>query len=147
MKKIDKPIYIRLGKQLKEARLRKGYSLAEVAEMVGRSKVSIKRYEDATVRIDMDTLNKLSSILDMQVMDVSATIDGKEFGRQLELYPKLEVLLPEDRELQEANEYFTKFADKVMDKFVHSDISLQKSILIMLKFSDDEVADVMKFLH
>ena len=147
MKKLDKPIYVRLGKQLKQARLNKGYSLAEVAEMVGKSKVSIKRYEDASVRIDMDTLKKISDILGMQVMDTQGVYNGEVVDHVINLYPKFEEMIQHDEELQEAGRYFERLSERMMKEFIHLDINLQKSILMMLKFNDDEIDEVMKFLH
>ena len=64
MEGIEKSIYEAVGKQLKAARKKKGYSLVEVAKMVGKSKASIKRYEDADVRIDIDTLEAIGRVLD-----------------------------------------------------------------------------------
>lgn len=147
MKKLDKPIYVKLGKQLKQARLNKGYSLAEVAEMVGKSKVSIKRYEDASVRIDMDTLKKISDVLGMQVMDSTAEYNGEIIERVVNLYPKFEDMIQYDEELQEAGRFYERLAERMMKEFRYLDINLQKSILMMLKFSDEEIDEVMKFLH
>ena len=147
MKELDKPICVKLGKQLKQARLNKGYSLAEVAEMVGKSKVSIKRYEDASVRIDMDTLKKISDILGMQVMDTQGVYNGEVVDHVINLYPKFEEMIQHDEELQEAGRYFERLSERMMKEFIHLDINLQKSILMMLKFNDDEIDEVMKFLH
>lgn len=147
MKELDKPIYVKLGKQLKQARLNKGYSLAEVAEMVGKSKVSIKRYEDASVRIDMDTLKKISDVLGMQVMDTQGVYNGEIVEHVINLYPKLEEMIQYDEELQEAGRYFERLSERMMKEFIHLDINLQKSILMMLKFNDEDINEVMKFLH
>lgn len=147
MKDIDKPIYVRLGKQLKEARLKKDYSLAEVAEKIGMSKASIKRYEDASSRIDMDTLNRIADILDMQVMNTTAQYNGKTIEHEVFLCPKLETLLPGDRELQKANQYFESLTEKIMDRFKCLDVNLQKSILMTLNFSEEEISEAMEFLH
>lgn len=69
MKKIDKPLYITLGRQLKEARLKKGYSLAYVGDSIGKSKASIKRYEDGVMRIDKETLDLLCNVLDVKPLE------------------------------------------------------------------------------
>ena len=147
MKKIDKPLYVNVGRQLKEARLNKGYSLQEVADLVGKNKTTIKRYEDATVRVDMDTLKKIADVLGMSVMTPSVTYDGETYIHQIGLYPKLEEMLKYDKTLQRADEYFNDFTAKFVTKFTHLDINLQKSILIMMDFTDDEINELMKFLH
>lgn len=78
MKKIDIDLYENLGRQLKAARIKKGYSMSQLGEIVGKSKPSIKRYEDATVRVDMDTLQRLCNALDMD-------IDEFKFSQQHEV--------------------------------------------------------------
>lgn len=51
--------YVEVGTYLKSLREKKGYSLVEVGDRVGTSKVSIKRYEDGDRKIPLEMLNKL----------------------------------------------------------------------------------------
>ena len=145
MKELDKPIYVKLGKQLKQARLKKGYSLAEVGEKIGKAKATVKRYEDAAVRIDMETLKKMSDFLDMNVIDVSAQLDGEEVEHTFLLAPKMSEYAPDDKEVQAFTAYLTKLQEKIFDKFMHLGIDSQRIILLMLKFED--VEDILKALH
>lgn len=147
MDKLDAPLYVQLGKQLKQARTAKGYSLQYVADKVGKSKVSIKRYEDAKVRIDMDTLKQIADLLGMQVMDSKAFYNDKEIEHNINLYPKFEEMILYDEELQKAGQYWENVMAKLSENFVHSDVNIQKSVLMMLNFSDTDIDEVMKFLH
>ena len=147
MKKIDKPLYVHLGQQLKAARLKKNYSLQDVADLVGKNKATIKRYEDATVRVDMDTLEKIANILDLQIMDVTTSFNGNEVEHNFGVYPRLDILLSNDKELQQANEFMNRFSNRFMERFIHLDVNLQKSILMMLNFNEDEINELMEFLH
>ena len=91
MKDIDRPLYVRIGQQLKTARLKKNYSLQDVADLVGKNKATIKRYEDATVRVDMDTLEKIANILDLQIV-----FNGNEIERNFGVYPRPDIQLSEE---------------------------------------------------
>ena len=70
MSKIDKPLYERIGALLKEKREAKGYSLSQIGDMIGKSKVSVMRYEKGAQRIDYDTLSHLCKILGINIMDL-----------------------------------------------------------------------------
>jgi transcriptional regulator with XRE-family HTH domain len=139
MKKIDKPIYVQLGNQLRAARLNKGYSLAEVANMVGKSKVSIKRYEDASVRIDMDTLESLANIYGMDIMDVTSTNPDNTINSMPFLVRKLDDdYIANDKELQRYYAYLTALSNKMFDNFMELDVDSQRIVLMMLKMDDIE---------
>ena len=75
--KIDKEMYVKLGKQLKKARMEKGYSLAEVGRLLGRADMTIKRYEEAKSRIDINTLQRLCAILGIDDFDYTYIYGGQ----------------------------------------------------------------------
>lgn len=148
MKKLDKPLYVYLGQQIKEARLRKGYSLQHVADMVGVNKTTIKRYEDAITRVDMDTLNKIADVLDMQVMNGTAEYNGETIERHLGLFPKLnEQWIEQDRDIQKYNAFLVNLSEEMIIKFLSLDINSQKIILLMLNYSDDEANKVLAYVQ
>lgn len=149
MNEIDKPIYIELGKRLKDARHRKGYSLEDVANAAGKNKATIKRYEDASVRIDMDTLYKICNFLDVTPTTVSLHKDGLNFGvQEIRLVPKMHIteeMALQDKEVQEMNLFLSKLSDQMIENFIHTDIDNQRIILMMLKI--DNIEEILKKLH
>lgn len=151
MRKLDKPLYEDLGKQLKRARLEKGYSLEDVAKMVGKSKVSIKRYEDANVRIDMDTLNCICRALSLTPVIMSRQMDGLDIEEpKVYLAPSAGTIspgFPTDGEVKSFTRYLQDLSDRMFDDFMHLDISSQKIILMTLKFTDEEIEDIIKTIH
>lgn len=72
MTKFDRQLYIEIGKQLKQARVKKGYSLDELSDalMGAKTKSTLKRYEDGESRIDMEVMQALCSILDLDMGQV-----------------------------------------------------------------------------
>lgn len=56
----------KLGKELKRARKIKGLSLVEVGKAVGKSYITIKRYEDGENKADKETLNAIRKLLDLR---------------------------------------------------------------------------------
>lgn len=72
MTKFDKQLYVEIGKQLKQARLKKGYSLDELSEALFcvKTKSTLKRYEDGESRIDMEIMQAICSILDLDMGEV-----------------------------------------------------------------------------
>jgi len=62
--------YIELGDRLRTARTKKGYSLQDVAERVGKSRKTILNWETGTHKIDMDVLKRVCDILDLDVRKV-----------------------------------------------------------------------------
>lgn len=140
MNEIDKPIYVALGKQLKEARLRKGYSLEYVGDLVGKSKVSIKRYEDGVMRIDVDTLELICSVLDVKPMKVGLPTDSNIVDRVVLVPKDFEPLpfIPNDMPIP-------NLADTMFKKFLDLDIDSQKIVLMMLKMDNiDEIMELLK---
>ena len=65
MTKFDKNLYIEIGKQLKEARQRKGLSLQDISVALGgsKSKQTIMRYERGTTRIEAETMKEICHLL------------------------------------------------------------------------------------
>jgi len=61
--KIDTDLYMRLGEELKQARIKRRMSQRDVADVMGVSHVSIARYENGQTRIDMETLDRLCKVL------------------------------------------------------------------------------------
>lgn len=83
MNKIDKDLYMRLGRVLKEAREKKGLSLAQAGEKVGRHKASIMRYEQGASRIDMETLSELCQLYGLTIKDLPKPEGSEDFDDEL----------------------------------------------------------------
>ncbi len=144
MKEIDKPLYVKIGKQIKEARIEKGLTLAEVGEKVGKTKVSIKRYEDASVRIDMKTLREICDILDLQVVDaVMLDKNSNETEHIISLYPKGYV--EDDMGFEEFGKYLDELSEQMFENFMHLDIDTQRIVLMMLKM--ENIDEILSELH
>ena len=65
MTKFDKSLYKELGKQLKAARLAKGWSLQDVSDKIGgiKTRQTIMRYENGETRPDINTIKALCNVL------------------------------------------------------------------------------------
>lgn len=145
MEEFEKPLYESLGRQLKEARRRLGYSLDEVAEIVGKSKASIKRYEDATAKIDKSTLDKICTALDVEAISYTISIDG-EYERKIALTAKSDDSENENiTELQEYMAFLKALSDKLLENFMKLDTDQQRIVLMMLKF--ENVEEVLNRIH
>lgn len=143
MKEIDKPLYVKIGKQLKEARIEKGLTLAEVGEKVGKTKVSIKRYEDASVRIDMKTLREICDVLDLQVIDaVMLDKNNNETEHIISLYPKD---YDDDLGFEEFGRFLDELSEQMFENFMHLDIDTQRIVLMMLKM--ENIDEILSELH
>ena len=64
------------GKILKVARLMKGYTLQKVGDMIGKSKVSVKRYEDGVVKPKGKTLERLCDALGIGTIATEEYVNG-----------------------------------------------------------------------
>jgi transcriptional regulator with XRE-family HTH domain len=61
-----------LGRTIREARLRKGMSLGQLASAVGRSSSSVRRWERGEVAPAATVLSKLEAILEIDRVDLDA---------------------------------------------------------------------------
>lgn len=101
-------------KNLKYYRLKKKMSMKDLAEACGISSMAISNYESGKRKPDMETINKLSTVLGVYVVDFLAsrnsnlTFDHREFRKH-------SVLTKSQQEyVQEAvEEYFSRFFDAV----------------------------------
>lgn len=75
MVKFDKDLYVEIGKQLKEARLRKGMSLQDVSDAIGgdKTKQTIMRYENGTTRVETELLKRICNVLSLDSQEVMDT--------------------------------------------------------------------------
>lgn len=82
MTKYDKGLHVEIGKQLKEARIKKGMSLQNVSDAIGgiKTKQTIMRYENGTTRIDEPVMEKVCATLGLNVNEV---VKKAEFQRAM----------------------------------------------------------------
>ena len=115
MDKLDKDIYVELGKSIKRARREKGVSLRELGNAVGKTYTTIMRYENAECRVDMVTLQSICSYLGIPIPDLSSTID---------------------------NYRSNDLKEQLFNKLVGADKHIQIAVLTLLGFDDAiELAD------
>ena len=67
MKEID---YIQIGLSIKENRKKLKLTQTELAEMIGKTESSIRKYEKGLIKIPNDVLEKLSNIFNISVFDL-----------------------------------------------------------------------------
>lgn len=65
MSTYDKQIYEHLGKRLRQLRKAKGYSLAYVAERLGKTKKTVQRYEMGMHRMEVSTIRQLADLYEI----------------------------------------------------------------------------------
>jgi transcriptional regulator with XRE-family HTH domain len=69
---IDMGLYTSIGKQIKSARKSKGISLDTLSDLIGglKTKSTLKRYEDGTSRIEVDTLKIICDQIGLDYLKV-----------------------------------------------------------------------------
>ncbi len=83
MPKVDKSLYVEIGKIIKHERRKKKISLDKLVDMLGgeKTKSTLKRYEDGTSRIDVDVLASICNKLDIDYKDVVATAKARSISK------------------------------------------------------------------
>lgn len=83
MPKVDKSLYVEIGKIIKHERRKKKISLDKLVDMLGgeKTKSTLKRYEDGTSRIDADVLASICNKLDIDYKDVVATAKARSISK------------------------------------------------------------------
>ena len=78
--KFDKALFAEIGKQLKEARIKKGMSLQDMSDAIGgiKTKQTIMRYENGETRIDTETMDAICNVLGL---DAETVIDIAQIER------------------------------------------------------------------
>ena len=61
---------IKIGEKIKKYRKEKGYTQKQLAEKCGLSEISIKKYETGNVTPSYESLNKVCSILNVELKDI-----------------------------------------------------------------------------
>ena len=85
-----------LGKNIKKARIAKGYSQKQLGDMVGLSRVAITQFEGETNKIAYDTVINLSEILNIPEQDMFP-----DFKKQREYITKEEIKNNPDKYAEE----------------------------------------------
>lgn len=130
MVKFDKDLYIEIGKQLKEARLRKGMSLQDVSDAIGgdKTKQTIMRYENGTTRIETELLKKLCNILSLDPQEVLDTATyNKLLNSHYEFYYRMAKQAPSPKgkmAIESKNELLTAYES--------ADDKTQRAVRILL---------------
>lgn len=83
MPKVDKSLYVEIGKIIKHERRKKKISLDKLVDMLSgeKTKSTLKRYEDGTSRIDVDVLASICNKLDIDYKDVVATAKARSISK------------------------------------------------------------------
>lgn len=85
MVKFDKSLHQEIGKQIKEARIKKGMSLQDMSDAIGgiKTKQTIMRYENGDTRIEAEVMKEICRVLGLDCDDV---IRKAEMARYLDAY-------------------------------------------------------------
>lgn len=69
---IDMELYVSIGKQIKEGRIKKGISLDTLSDLIDgiKTKSTLKRYEDGNSRIEMDILKLICDQIGLDYLEV-----------------------------------------------------------------------------
>lgn len=83
MVKFDKSLHQEIGKQIKEARIKKGMSLQDMSDAIGgiKTKQTIMRYENGDTRIEAEVMKAICRVLGLDSGDV---VRNAEMARYLD---------------------------------------------------------------
>lgn len=85
MVKFDKSLYQEIGKQIKDARIKKGMSLQDMSDAINgiKTKQTIMRYENGDTRIEAEVMMAICNVLGL---DVDEVVHNAELTRALGTY-------------------------------------------------------------
>ncbi len=78
-------IYSAIGERIVTARKSCGFTQADLAEMIGLTRVSIVNMEAGRQRFAIDTLYKLAAALGTEVFELLPDVSAQDYQRILEL--------------------------------------------------------------
>ena len=91
--------WIKLGRNVKYARARKGYTQAEVAELTGYSVQHLSHIENGTTKMSIDFMIALANTLEVSLDElfyVSLTVH--KINEEKELISKIAIVIKEETE-------------------------------------------------
>ena len=59
-----------VGMRIKQCRKKKNMTIEELGRVINKSKATISKYENGSVAIDIETLEKISSALDVNIISL-----------------------------------------------------------------------------
>lgn len=138
MAKYDKGLHIEIGKQLKEARIKKGMSLQNMSDAIGgiKTKQSIMRYENGESRIDEPVMERMCNVLGLNVNEV---VRSAELQRVLNTEYHLNVVgydvqqnAAKLAQIVKAKVAKDQLKDDVAFAYEHADEKTQRAVRILL---------------
>jgi transcriptional regulator with XRE-family HTH domain len=76
-------MYAKLGRYLKEERIRKGYHQSEIASLVGLSQAAIAQFENGRVGLNLGKFLKIARFLNLDVNYALSFIDALPLHRTI----------------------------------------------------------------
>ena len=126
MTKYDKGLHVEIGKQLKEARIKKGMSLQNVSDAIGgiKTKQTIMRYENGTTRIDEPVMEKVCAALGLNVNEV---VKKAEFQRALNTHYSIKSSM-----YRNTLSMFSEQDDGILTAYKNADEKTKRAVRILL---------------
>ena len=81
MENLDKKLYLIIGEMLRDARLKRGMTLEQIADKLNVTPKTIQRYEFGERKIKMDILVNLTSILGLDYSSFLKEAQIKQLGK------------------------------------------------------------------
>ncbi|MBQ8682426.1 MAG: helix-turn-helix transcriptional regulator [Selenomonadales bacterium] len=72
------PLNMRIGKRIKEARRKLKLTQMELAESIGRTESSVRKYEAGKVTIPIDVIAEIAYVLKVPAFDLIGSLDREE---------------------------------------------------------------------
>ncbi len=126
MTKYDKGLHVEIGKQLKEARIKKGMSLQNVSDAIGgiKTKQTIMRYENGTTRIDEPVMEKVCTTLGLNVNEV---VKKAEFQRAMKTQYSIK-----SSKYRNTLAMFSEHDNDILTAYANADEKTKRAVRILL---------------
>lgn len=104
MNELDAQFYQTVGKKIREIRIKKELTLAQLASKLGVTIKTVQRYETGDRKIDVSKLKKIADVLDISYEDFVLQI-------QKERFPDLVPMIKSEKENEQTESSRTTYKD------------------------------------
>lgn len=104
MNELDAQFYQTVGKKIREIRIKKELTLAQLANKLGVTIKTVQRYETGDRKIDVSKLKKIADVLDISYEDFVLQI-------QKERFPDLVPMIKSEKENEQTKSSRTTYKD------------------------------------
>jgi len=124
---------LNIGDKIKELRKNKGLTQSELAKIVGKSTITIRKYESGDITPPIDVLNDIAESLNVQIEYILGKSEYKKFDSDIIKNDIFELIKITD----DKDNAFSKLVRNIMDI----------SFLTIYDFSKDENTEVLKIIY